>query len=379
MSDACKATFTNTEHWSPEDYNDPTDEMPSFGVQNGLKLKDLRGADYEDPRWEKLLDQMSVRDMDVLIAYGGYGTMKIPSIQKVAVNDNDGPANILNNFTGLASIGFPSEVMIACTWNEALAEAFGDSIGTMADEMDVSGWYAPAMDSHRSAFDGRNFEYYSEDGVLAGKIGAASIRGARAHGITTYMKHYVLNDQQAAQAEMLCTWVSEQALREIYLKPFELSVKEGGSNGVMAAWNYVGNQWCGASAPLLKTVLRDEWGFQGVVITDGYHFVGFMDADRAIRNGCDLMLKNFDVRTNHVSDQKSATGLLAMRRAVKNILFVVVNSRAYAPENLNTGLLKWEKCLLLLNGVSGLLILGLGARSIQTYRRKKKSVFATQG
>ncbi|MBQ6985598.1 MAG: glycoside hydrolase family 3 C-terminal domain-containing protein, partial [Oscillibacter sp.] len=320
MPDSAKVGFYNSENYNPDDFNNPDDAMPVTGAKNGVALSDLRGLDYDDPLWDTLLDEMSVADMDNLIALGGYQTYGLDSIGKVTTYDFDGPANIVNNFTGVASIGFPSEVIIASTFNKELAEEFGDSIGTMADEMNTSGWYAPAMNCHRSAFDGRNFEYYSEDGTLAGKIAAASIRGAQAHGVYAYMKHFAMNEQQIAQNNMLCTWSTEQAIREIYLRPFELSVKDGDCKAVMSAWNYIGNQWAGACPQLLQIVLRNEWGFEGLVCTDGFHWYWYMDSDQAIRGGSDMMLKNFDMQTNHLTDQTSATGVLAMRNASHDIL-----------------------------------------------------------
>ncbi|MCD8342350.1 MAG: glycoside hydrolase family 3 C-terminal domain-containing protein [Clostridiales bacterium] len=371
MSDEIKETFYNTYNWNPEDYNDDSDEMPTTGANNGVELVDLRGLDYDDPLWDDLLDEMTITEMDNLIALGGYATIEISSIGKVSTNDCDGPANISNNFTGLASIGFPSEVIIASTWNVELAEEYGDSIGTMANEMDVSGWYAPGMNTHRSAFDGRNFEYYSEDGVLAGKIAAGSIRGAQSHGVYAYAKHFVLNDQQTCQAEMLCTWTTEQALREIYMKPFELAVKEGGCSAVMSSWNYIGNQWAGACSSSLQTVLRGEWGFVGMVITDGFHYWGYMNSDQAIRNGTDLMLKNYDVETNHVSDTSSATGVLAMRNACHDILYTVVNSRAYDEENLDEGMASWKVALIVIDVVVAVVLVGCEVLIFKGYKKRK--------
>lgn len=366
-------TLYTSYNWDPNDYNDPNDPMPLTDQKNGLVLADLRGADYDDPRWEKLLDQMSVAEMDDLIAMGGYATKAEDSIGKVSTTDCDGPSNITNNFTGLASIGFPSACIIASSWDVSLAEAFGRSIGQMGDEMDVTGWYAPAMNLHRSAFDGRNFEYYSEDGVLGGKIAAGSIRGVQEKGLYAYMKHFAMNDQQVSQIEMLCTWSTEQAIREIYLKPFELAVKDGGCRAAMAAWNYIGNQWAGACDSLLNTVLRDEWGFQGMVITDGYHDSGYMDSDRAIRSGCDLMLKNIDVATNHPTDQSSATGLLAMRKACHNILYTVVNSRAYAPENLNPGMAAWQIVLIAMDVVMAAAFLAVEVLIFKNYKKRRQA------
>lgn len=337
-----KAAFVNNANYDPAAHNDPGDVMPATGVKNGLELASFRGLSYDDPQWEPLLDQLTASDMDALIALAGYQTGAVSSVGKLATVDCDGPASINNNFTKVGSIGFPAAVMIACTWNGDLALAFGQSIGRMADEMGVSGWYAPAMNIHRSAFSGRNFEYYSEDPYLSGILAAQAVRGAREYGVYAYLKHFALNDQETARTEMLCTWSNEQAIREIYLKPFELSVKEGGAQAVMSSFNYIGVTWAGAYAPLLQAVLREEWGFRGFVLTDYFGVYGYMNADQAIRNGTDAMLVAYDTQTNHVSDTASATGVLAMRRSCKNILYTVVNSRAYEPENIQTGLLPWQ-------------------------------------
>ena len=372
MSDEAKDGFYNSYNYDPEDFNNADDEMPTTGADNGLALADLRGAEYDDENWDKLLDQMTVAEMDDLIALGGYQTKAEKSIDKVQTYDCDGPASINNNFTGLSSIGFPSEVVIASSWNVDLSEKFGESIGRMANEMNVSGWYAPAMNCHRSAFDGRNFEYYSEDGVLSGMIAAGSIKGAQSKGVYAYMKHFALNDQQIAQNEMLCTWSTEQAIREIYLKPFEIAVKDGDCKAVMSSWNYIGNKWSGANPELLINVLRKEWGFVGMVITDGYHYCGYMDSDRAIRNGCDLMLKNFDVETNHVTDQTSATGILAMRNACHNILYTVVNSRAY-DSSVTIATPVWKYIVIGVDIVAALLLVLAEAMVVRKWIKRKKN------
>ena len=372
MSDAQKATFINNDHYNPDDYNDASDTMPVTGAKNGMKLADLRGADYDDSNWDMLLDQMSVSDMDTLIALAGYQTNPIESIGKVATLDCDGPASINNNFTGEASIGFPSGVMIAATWNTDLGYAFGESIGMMADEMDVSGWYAPAMNGHRSAFAGRNFEYYSEDGLLAGKIAAQALLGAESHGVYGYIKHFALNDQELGRCSMLCTWSTEQAIREIYLKPFEICVKEGGAKAVMSSFNYIGTRWASATPELQRTILRDEWGFKGFVLTDYFGVYGYMDADQAIRNGTDACLVNYDTETNHVTDTTSATGVIAMRQASKNILYTVVNSRAYEDDNLNPGMEPWKKTAIVIDVILGLLLAALQFLAVKKYLKRKK-------
>lgn len=369
MSDEAKATFLNNSNYNPEDYNNDSDEMPTTGAKNGIKLADLRGVDYDDAQWDSLLDELTISDMDTMIAIGGYQTSAASSVGKIMTVDCDGPASINNNFTGIGSVGFPSAVMIASTWNKNLALKFGESIGKMADEMEVSGWYAPAMNTHRSAFAGRNFEYYSEDGVLSGYMATNAILGAEEYGVYAYMKHFALNDQETNRTEMLCTWANEQSIREIYLKPFEMSVKEGGAKAVMSSFNYIGTQWAGGTSALCNTVLRDEWGFRGFVLTDYFGVYGYMDSDMGIRGGTDCMLVAYDTETNHVTDTTSATGVLAMRQACKNIMYTVVNSRAYDPENLTEGLMNWQIMAIVIDVIFAALIIFLEVLAIKGFKK----------
>ena len=366
-----KATFYNNSNWNPEDFNNADDVAPTTGAKNGLKLKDMVGVDYNDAQWDAFLDQLTVSDMDSLIALGGYQSVAVSSIGKVQAIDCDGPASINNNFTQQGSIGFPSAVMIAATWNTDLAHDFGTSIGKMADDMDVSGWYAPAMNIHRSAFAGRNFEYYSEDGVLSGAMAANAIMGSQEQGVYAFMKHFVLNDQETNRCGMLCTWSNEQAIREIYLKPFEMSVKDADCHAVMSSFNYIGNRWAGGCKELLNDVLRGEWGFVGFVETDYFGVYGYMTADQAVRNGGDLMLcttgNDFNKMTVLTNSSKQA-----MRTSAKNILYTVVNSRAYEAENLNPGMAKWKVILIGADVVAALLIVGLEYTAIKNYKKRKE-------
>ena len=370
MPEDQKANFHNNSNYDPTEYNNADDEMPTTGADNGMELADLRGAAYDDENWDKLLDQMTVEDMDALIALGGYQTNTVASIGKVQTIDCDGPASINNNFTGTGSVGFPSAVMIANTWSTDVAMAFGQSIGRMADEMGVSGWYAPAMNIHRSAFAGRNFEYYSEDGLLSGKMAANAILGAKEYGVYAYMKHFALNDQESNRLSMLCTWSNEQAIREIYLKPFELAVKEGGTGAVMSSFNYIGTNWAGGTSELLQTVLRGEWGFRGFVLTDYFGVYGYMNSDQAIRNGTDCMLVAYDTETNHVKDQESATGVQAMRQACKNILYTVVNSRAYDADNLQSGLMGWQIAAIVIDVILAAAVILLEVVAIKRFCKR---------
>ena len=180
LSDEYKAQFRNESNYDPAETNDDADEMPTTGAKGDVRLADLTGKEYDDPLWDELLDQLTFDEMDNLIAFGGFGTQAIDSIGKVALTDVDGPASLNNNFTGVGSIGFPSSTSVACTWNRDLARRFGEGIGDMAHDMDASGWYAPAMNIHRSAFGGRDFEYFSEDPLFSGAMASSEIAASRA-------------------------------------------------------------------------------------------------------------------------------------------------------------------------------------------------------
>ena len=374
MSDEVKAGFENCFTYTESGYekdDDANAEDITTGAKNGLKLADLRGVDYNDSKWDDLLDEMSIDDLQQTIGFGGYQTAAVDSIGKVRTNDCDGPASINNNFTGVGSVGFPAATLIGMTWSKDLAHDFGDSIGKMANEMNTSGWYGPAMNIHRTAFAGRNFEYYSEDGVLSGAMAANAIAGAQEHGVYAYMKHFALNDQEGNRTSMLATWSNEQAIREIYLKPFEMSVKDADCHAVMSSFNYIGNRWAGGCSELLQNVLRGEWGFLGFVETDYFGVYGYMTADQGVRNGSDLMLcttgNDFNKMTVLTNSSKQA-----MRTSAKNILYTVVNSRAYEAENLNPGMAKWKVILIGADVVAALLIVGLEYTAIKNYKKRKE-------
>ena len=185
------------------------------------------------------------------------------------------------------------------------------------------------------------------------------------------LKHFAFNDQEANSGWQLCTWVDEQTAREIYLKPFEMCVKNGKYCALMAANCQLGYMPAQACAPLLKDILRNEWGFRGWVITDWYSSKWYQDADRMIRNGADGMLASYDSDTNNVSDTTSATGVLAMRQASKDILYTVVNSRAYEPENLNPSMQNWVKGVIATDILILLLLGGWSFCLIRAYKKQK--------
>ncbi len=354
MNEESKAGFTDNSHWEVEE----TDaQMPTTGADNGLTLADYRGVAYDDESWEDLLDQLTISDMQNLVAFGGYQTAAAESVGKVLTTDVDGPSALNNNFTGVGSIGYACAVMIANTWNEDLSYEFGDGIGTMAEEMNVNGWYAPAVNTHRNAFTGRNFEYYSEDGLLAGKLAGQAVKGAADHGVYAYVKHFAMNEMETNRWGKLTTWSTEQAIREIYLKPFEILVKEFDTHAIMTSYNYIGNQWAGASNSLLNTVLRGEWGFEGFTLTDYFANFDYMSMDRAVYNGGDVALATVDQGANIITDTDNAQTVLNMRRAAKNVMYTVVNSNAYAEGAQSSGLLMFEIILIVADLIVAALII----------------------
>lgn len=372
MSDEAKAEFTNNSNYDPKKYDNDSDEMPTTGAKNGLKLYQMYGKDYDDADWDKLLDQLTFDDMDNLIANGGYGTPAVKSVGKIQLTDADGPASLNNNFTGVGSIGFPASTAFACTWNRDLAKQFGEMIGDMAHDMHVAGWYAPAMNIHRSAFSGRTFEYFSEDSLLSGAMASNEIVGAKSKGVYSFMKHFALNDQETNRTNMVCTWANEQSIRETYLKPFEMSVKEGGAQAVMSSFNYIGYTYAGASSNLLQTVLRDEWGFKGFVLTDYFGGYGYQNADQEVRAGNDSMLATTKI-TNHITD-KSATSVKAMRQAAHNILYTAANSWQYANGEPKVATPIWKTAMYVAWGVTAVLVIGLEIVAIKRYLNRKKAV-----
>ena len=353
-------------------YLNDEDVMPTTGADNGLTLADMRDADYDDPRWEKLLDQLSADEMANMIAMAGYQTAAMDSVGKVATLDFDGPAAINNNFTGVGSIGFPIEVVIASTWNKELAQTWGECMGKISQEMGAEGWYAPGMNTHRTAFGARNYEYFSEDGILSGNMGAKAVEGARKYGVYSYIKHFAMYE---GNAKMVSVWSNEQAIREIYLKPFEISVKQGGANAVMVSWSFLGDKWTGESSNLMNTVLRDEWGFRGMALTDFFrnNGHGFMNADAALANGVDVMLSTFNGEENNVANPEHPTSVLQMRNACKNVMYTVVSSWAYDGKHKETSMENWKKAAIGIDVVIVLFMAGMEVLVIRGYKKRKNA------
>lgn len=321
-------------------------EMPVTGAENGLQLIDLRGVEYDHPLWDDLLDQLEPSELTAVILNGAYNTGAIESLVKPATVDLDGPAgfsSFLND--AYAGTAYTSEVVIAQTWNKDLAHRMGEMIGEEALTLGANGWYAPALNIHRSPFAGRNFEYYSEDPYLSGVMARETSNGALTKGVYTFLKHFAMNDQETNRVNNgISTWANEQAMREIYFRAFEIPVKqvsgeisyiseddgtwstaEVGQMAMMSSFNRIGTTWAGGSRALQTTLLREEWGFQGFVITD-FNLYGYMYPDQGIWAGSDHMLTFEPMKA--LEDDSSAFAVSNLREVAHHMLFTVANSNA---------------------------------------------------
>ncbi len=318
-------------------------EMPATGVASDLTLADLRGLPFDDPMWDELLDSLTVNEMIDLLAYGAYRTAPIGSIAKPETIDVDGPAGFSSFISELVQgVAYPSQALIAQTWDVELAREQGRMMGNEALHLGVSGWYAPGLNLHRSPFGGRNFEYYSEDPLLSGVLATEVSSGLGEFGVYTMIKHFAVNEQEMnRKTNGLATWLTEQAIREIYLPAFERPIKNStfevphlvdgeietvtkGAMGVMSAFTRIGATWTGGDYRLMQTILRDEWGFEGFVISD-FNLYPFMSPNQSIYAGTDLTLS---LAGRTFEDTTSAAARHDMRRATHRVLFVVANSNA---------------------------------------------------
>lgn len=379
------------------DYYDSSDPKPVTGASNGMNAVALRGAAYDDPRWETLLDQLSAKDMSTFIYAGNQGTVSVNSIQLPSSSATDGPAG-LKQYGGLG-LGVSGNfnccgTLVAATWNVELAERYGTAVGNEAVEAEVDGWYAPGCDLHRTAFGGRNFEYYSEDPIVSGKTCAGTIQGATQKGFACFFKHFALNDVETHRTDNgPCVWANEQAMRELYLKAFEIAIERPvidlkyldetgavqhkimrGSLGVMSSFNRIGSVWSGGCGQLLNGVLRDEWGFLGAVITD-YNASNYMHVEQGVSNGNDLMLANAATLPTKFADTGNASTLKVMRQAMKNAIYMHVNSNTVNGLSDGTtveyGIAPWR---LVMYGVDTVLVLAGAALIVVGIKKGKKNV-----
>lgn len=304
-------------------------KMPTFGADNGIELADLKGLDFNDPQWDAFLDQLTLDEMFEYVANGAYHTIGIERLGIPKTLLMDGPAGFSYFFKPITAASYPSEIVIASTWNKELAYRMGEAVGKEARAYGIQGWYAPGMNIHRTAQGGRNFEYFSEDPLLSGKIAAAMINGAQDQGIIAFMKHFALNDQETNARSGNLIWANEQAIREIYLKPFEITVKESKPLGAMSSFSIIGTKWAGANSILLNDVLRREWGFEGFVSSDAVF--GFMKAPDAVVAGNDLMLDVMSATKNEKllksAYKKDPSGIaVGVRTSVHHVLYTILQT-----------------------------------------------------
>ena len=354
MTDNVKALNLYTADMA-DGYINEADEAITTGAKNGLKIEDngkttdlgfQLGADFNDPQWDALLDELTVNEMENMYinAYGGLAELK--SVGKTKSKDADGPSQI-GGFTGMgAGTGFPSSSTLAQTWNGELAQEEGRTIGTQALQNGYTGWYAPATNMHRGPFNGRNYEYYSEDSLLSGVICGNTVHGANDAGVYTYVKHFICNDGESGiYRDSVYTWMTEQALREIYLRPFQMLVEDYDAVGLMSSYNRIGAVWAGGSEALLTGILRDEWGFDGAVITDYCDHHSYMNGDQALRAGGSLWMAGF-TGGEMAFETGSNSYLQALRRAAKQTLYmylhVRVTNRDYAESIGDTAALRHD-------------------------------------
>lgn len=362
-------------------YEEDSDaEMPATNAQNGMVLMDLMGRDIDDPDWELLLDNLNADIMNELVSLGGWQTIAIPEINKPGSKDIDGPAGISstlggNGDSGADCVNMPASTIEACTWNLELIERVGEAIGEDGLTSGYQGWYAPGAGIHRTPYGGRNFEYFSEDGFLTGKMSAAEIKGVQSKGMICYMKHFVLNDQEVDRFG-ITEFCNEQALREIYLDAFEIAVREADCRGMMAGFNCLGPYWCGANESLLTNVLREEWGFKGVVVTDyASANSAYMLIDAGLQAGSDLWLNTAEGIYDLPEAANSASQMQMLRRATKNILYTVVNSSAmngvssYTKVNYVTP--TWQKLMYAADVLIGIIVAGGAFLAVRRIRRNK--------
>lgn len=332
------------------------EQMPTFGTVTSpsgeLMLADLIGADFDDSRWEDLLNQISKEELYNLVRHSGYGTYAISSVGLPGTIQKDGPAGISSTLAGgnLSCMAYPPEVLVASTWNLELVEEFGKLIGEDSLSSGVSVWYAPAMNIHRTARSGRNFEYYSEDAFLSGKMGAAEVAGVQAMGAIVTIKHFALNDQETNRVGG-AVFSNEQAARELYLKPFELSITEGNANGIMSSMNRIGARWMGAHRGVLTNIVRGEWDFEGFIITDQTSFSSFdyCDIRAGLAAGNDMWLNTANNMWVLKDEEMTASVMQSMRTAAHRFLYVVANSNAMNGVDRDTQVLNvkagWQKLI----------------------------------
>lgn len=370
------ALTIDTAQSEPEQKPTTDTDNPSYGKLNASMLMD---TDYADESWSALIGQMSVKELDQLVRIGGYATKSVSSTQLPATTDKDGPAGISSTLVGGESgMGYPSEIVIAATWNSDLAESFGKAIGEDSLALKVAVWYSPACNIHRNPYGGRAFEYFSEDSYLSGAMCAKVVAGAGSKGVVSTVKHFALNDQETNRMGG-AIFANEQTIRQLYLRPFEMSVRDGGATAMMASMNRIGSRWTGGHKGLMTNTLRGEWGFNGFVVTDqaSYSVFAYEDLREGLEAGTDLWL-NTDAGLWKLPDDDMTDGVIAnMQRAAHNISYAISRSNAMNGLSANSKIVKvtplWRWGVYALDGVVTVGAVALIAiATLQILRRRKR-------
>ena len=400
---AGESGMTEKEMLADQTHNNPWVEsatMPTTGANVTVTMRDVVGKAYDDPAWDTLLDELTFNDMIDLVNNGAFQTIAIPSIDKNLTNDSDGPIGFVNFMQGLSehytnNTTFAVEIVIASTWNKDLAYQMGRIVGETGLWGDVTGnglpytgWYAPAVNLHRSPFSGRNFEYYSEDPILSGKMAVNVINGTAKGGVYTDLKHFALNDQETNRSGV-ATFCTEQALRELYLKPFELGVKgydvvsesakeDGvssyvGTKGIMSSFNRIGTRWTGGDYRLMTEILRNEWGFNGLVICDYKTDNSFMNSRQMLYAGNDLILASLLPLLWNDASANSAQDVAILRNAAHNILYSVANSNSMNAKITGYAMAYWKIGVIALDVIAAILIALTGMNAFKKAKKEQEA------
>lgn len=364
-------------------------EYPASGRNNGVVLADLRGKAYDDPAWDLLLDQLTYSNTEQwrqCLFEAGYQTGSMPGIGKPESVEHDGPQGL--TFADLSGTNwikgvcaYPAVPVMGATWNRELMYRLGSMVGQEALLSGIDGWYAPGLNLRRSPFGGRNFEYFSEDPLLTGVLGAQILSGAGEEGLVCILKHLGPLDTEAHRNVHTSVWMTEQTLREIYLRPFEIALKNGkktvyytqtetrvlagttmrAGTAIMAGDCGIGTVWTAANYPLLTNVLRGEWGFEGFVVSDMHQQGTDEQIDNILRAGCDAFMATSSGSSSNADDYFSATGQNLLRRAVKNLCYSLANTNLM--QNIAPGTIiqygpsPWYQWLIAVDVIVGILIL----------------------
>ena len=378
-----------------------------YGADNSLTLIDMRGLDYGDPLWEDLLDELTPEEIYNTIGVSGYGIEYIDSVEKPFNIDADTASGLIYGGTGAM---FPSAMTLAQTWNLDLASEYGTMIGNEGLLGGADGWYAPSMNIHRTPYSGRNGEYYSEDAFLSGAVASREVYGAASKGMYTYIKHFAFNDQENHRGDRdgqfsVATWFNEQSAREIYLVPFEMCMKVGdvtlnyvekqedgsyanasksirASQGVMTSFNRAGATWAGGDYGLITGILRNEWAFDGIVMTDNANTGVFMDGYQMTEAGADVKLTSLPASARYNFDKSDPATYYYARQAMHRVLYTIANSKsmngAMPGSQIKDGMRISDKIKLAIDIIFGLLIVLEVYRIFRLFRPTKKKLAKLQ-